>query len=150
MPTWVAPILDFLHDAITIIAHVTAIGAYGIAIYVFIYKRKDISYLFQLLLNYSRQLSLSDLKEKLEKLAEYDADNPKDKREVINILSEIQGHMLGNEQLKVHFADLEQSIDKITSDEKQLTESRKRKFASEAKEKLRHLSVVNLDAMATT
>jgi hypothetical protein len=57
-------------------SNVFTILASGIAIYIFFSKRKSISSIFDLLVNYTFQLTLSELKEKIERLNEYNAKDP--------------------------------------------------------------------------
>ena len=121
------------------------IAASAIAIYLFLSKGKTISKVFDLLVNYTYQLTLSELKEKLEKLNEYNANEPADKEKIINILNEIMGQIKGNDSLKLHFTATLDLIRKYNKDKQYLTEPRKRAFVSELREKLRNLNVRNID-----
>src|SRR6266404_2237484 len=97
-------LMTFLYEAITVTAHLFGIVASGIAIYLFIAKRKALSSLFQLLVNYSYQLTLSELKEKLEKLNDYNAKDPEQYDRIVNILNDILGQIRGNNRLRIHFS----------------------------------------------
>lgn len=145
MPSWIS--LRFLYDTLTVVAHIFAIGAYGIAIYVSLFKRKQISSVFQLLLNYSHQLTLSELKEKLERLNDYNAKAPDQHDQIVNILNEIVGQIRGNVRLKIHFAEVQASIEELVADRKKLTEPRKRALVAELRERLRHMNVQSIDAL---
>ena len=138
--------MDSLFKVTSFISSVFTIFVSGIAIYLFCTKRKSIYSVFKLLLNYSYQLSLSELKEKLERLNDYNARDPDDREHIINILNEIMGQIRGNDKLKTPLNELLIRIRRLVSNEgKRLTEPNKRAFVSELREKLRHLNVKNLD-----
>jgi len=124
---------------------VFAIIASGIAIYIFLFKGKTISSVFELLVNYSHQLSLSEVKEKLERLNEYNAKDPAQCEKIVNILNEIIGQIRGNIRLKIHFNELLTTIEILVSDKRKITEPRKRTLVSELRERLRHLNIKNID-----
>ncbi|TOL82595.1 hypothetical protein CGH89_23235, partial [Vibrio parahaemolyticus] len=58
---------------ISLASNLVTIGASSIAIYLFFTKKESFTAVFSLLLNYTYQMSLSEVKEKLEKLNEYNA-----------------------------------------------------------------------------
>tara|TARA_R110000737_G_scaffold278495_1_gene285259 strand:+ start:96 stop:518 length:423 start_codon:yes stop_codon:yes gene_type:complete len=132
---------------ISLISNTFTIVASGIAIFVFLTKRKSIASVFDLLINYTYQLSLSEIKEKLEKLNEYNAKDSEDNEKIINILNEIIGQIKGNETLKAHFSELLKEIDSFALGRKKLTEPKKRAVVSELRERLRHLNVRNIDKL---
>ncbi len=137
-----------LDDAITWIAflsNIFTIFASGIAIYVFFVKRKSIVTVFELLINYTYQLSLSELKENLEKLNEYNANNIDENEKIINILNDIIGQIKGNDKLSKHFLKSMKEIEVFSSGKKPLTEPRKRALVSELRERLRNLNVRTID-----
>ncbi|MBA7519519.1 hypothetical protein ES705_11598 [subsurface metagenome] len=117
--------------------------ASGIAIYIFFFKRTKISSAINLLLNFSNQLSLSDLKSKIERLNDFNANEPTHKENVINILSEIQGHIIGNKILKEHFNDILVKINRYTGNTKDFSEPIKRSLISEIRETIRNIDVSN-------
>ncbi|MEZ8652104.1 hypothetical protein [Vibrio splendidus] len=128
-------------------ASLMTIFASGIAIYIFFAKRKTISSLFGLLINYSFQLTLSEMKEKLELLNDYNANNAEDKEKIINVMSDIVGQIQGNEKLRYHFKDSLRTMDKLAeSKPEDITEPRKRRIISETRERLRSLNVSNIDS----
>jgi hypothetical protein len=137
--------LDDLISYISLISNVFTICASGIAIYLFVAKRKSISSIFHPLINYTYQLTLSEIKEKLEKLNDYNAKDPEQNEQIVNILNEIIGQIRGNEKLKNHFSELLITIENLVSDKRRLTEPRKRAVVSELRERLRHLNVKNID-----
>lgn len=128
-----------------LIANVFTIFASGIAIYIFFAKREEISSVFNLLINYTHQLSLSEVREKIERLNEYNAKDPEQCENIINIFNEIIGQIRGNERLKAHFSELLGTMESLASDKRRLTEPRKRALVSELRERLRHLNVKSID-----
>ena len=130
---------------VSLISNIFTIFASGIAIFVFIFKRRALSVAFNLLIGYTYQLSLSEVKEKLERLNEYNAKDPDQCNEVVNILNEILGQIRGNIKLKTHFEDILVTIETLVSDRRRLTEPRKRALVSELRERIRHLNVENID-----
>lgn len=129
---------SFLSNILTILAS-------GIAIFLFVSKRKAISSVFGLLINYTYQLSLSEIKEKLERLNDYNAKDTAQNEIIINILNEIVGQIRGNDKLKVHFSEMLEKLEELMSSRKKLTEPNKRAIVSELRERLRHLNVKNID-----
>ncbi|KPH92751.1 hypothetical protein AMS57_02120 [Pseudoalteromonas undina] len=130
---------------ISVTANVFAIVASGIAIYIFFYKKETIYSAFNLLLNYSYQLSLSEFKEKLEKLNDYNAKEAADCDTIINLFNEILGQIRGNDKLKSHFSAVTKKIEDLVEDKRKLTEPRKRAMVSELRERLRHVNVQSID-----
>lgn len=128
-----------------LISNIFTIGASGIAIYIFIAKKEAIRSLFNTLINYTFQLSISEIKEKLERLNDYNAKDSDDMEKIVNILNEIIGQIKGNEKLKSHFAELLSRIEELVDSRRKLTEPRKRAIVSELRERLRHLNVTSID-----
>jgi hypothetical protein len=130
---------------LSFISNIFTIFASGIAIYLFFFKRKAFSTVFNLLVNYTYQLSLSEVKEKLERLNEYHANDPEQCEKIINILNEIMGQIRGNNVLKIHFKELLLDIENLLSGKRRLTEPKKRALVSEIRERVRHLNIKNID-----
>lgn len=139
--------MDIAELIINLAANVLESLAALIAIYLFVFKRKEISKVFNLLLNYSHQLSLSELKEKLERLNDYNVNEPTDCEKIINIFHEIIGQIRGNENLLTHFGEIPERIEKLIDDKKRFNEPRKRAMVAELREKLRNLNARNLDSI---
>jgi hypothetical protein len=139
--------LDEFITWVALISNLFTIVASSIAIYLFIVKRKSIATIFNLLVNYTYQLSLSEIKEKLEKLNDYNANNLEENEKIINILNEISGQIKGNVKLSSHFSDNIIEIDTYALGKKKLTEPKKRAIVSELRERLRHLNVRNIDSL---
>lgn len=130
--------VSFLADFLTIIAS-------ALAIYIFVTKREQISSVFSLLVNYTFQLSLSEIKEKLERLNDYNAKDPESCDIIENIFHEIIGQIRGNDKLKGVFSELIDRMEELASNRKKLTEPKKRAVVSELRERLRNLNVTNID-----
>jgi hypothetical protein len=96
-------------------------------------------------MNYSYQLTLSELKEKLERLNDNNAKDPDQFENIINILNEIAGQIRGNERLKKHFSSQVETIEFIASDRRRLAEPKKRALVSELRERIRHLNIRSID-----
>lgn len=133
---------------IDIFSNIMTIVVSFIGIYIYIKKRKEIASMFITLMNYSYQLSLSELNHKLEKLSDYNADESEEqKRIIINILHEIMGQIRGNDKLSKHLSEVITKIEKAVSGQSKLTEPIKRILACELRERLRLLNVDNIDDM---
>lgn len=140
--------MTLLTDIIGVMADIFTIGASGIAIYLFVFKRKAIASVFSLLLNYSYQLSLTELKEKLDRLNEYSANDDGENEVIINIFHEFLGQVRGNDKLKLIMADQVVSIEAVISKSergRKMSEPIKRALVSEIREKIRHLNVQVID-----
>ena len=128
-----------------LLANIFTIAASAIVIGVFVAKRESISSVFDLLINYTFNLSLSEIKEKLERLNEYNANESEQLEHIINILNEIIGQIKGNDKLNAHFSKLLLSLEDLVGIKGRLTEPRKRALVSELRERIRHLNVANID-----
>lgn len=133
-----AAVVSVIADALTIVAS-------AIAIYIFCTKRRELSTALRLVIDYAHQLSLSEVKEKLERLNDYNANNPEGAEAVTNIIHEIIGQIRGNAKLRGQFAELLLDLEKLVSSKSKLTEPRKRRVVAELRERLRHVNVENLD-----
>lgn len=140
-------ILSLISDIVSFVASLLTVVASSIAVYLFLVKRDEISSVFSLLVNYTYQLSLSELKEKLERLNDYNAKD-QDSLEIIeNIFHEIIGQIRGNDKLNRHFTELVERMEDLASNRRKLTEPKKRAVVSELRERLRHLNVANIDSL---
>lgn len=140
--------MKLLADIVSFFANLFTIGASGIAIYLFIWKRDAITSVFHMLVNYSYQLSLSELKEKLERLNDYNANESSNVEVIINIFHEFLGQVRGNDKLKVIMKDQVQKVEDFINRHQKgrpITEPAKRALVSEIREKLRHLNVQTID-----
>ena len=133
---------------VTGVADLFTIAASGIAIYIFFVKRKAISSVFRLLVNYSYQITLSELRSKLDRIAEIFAKDEKERDEIINIMSEILGQIRGNPRLSFRFADEIQQITTLIENPDRLEERFKRVLVAHIREKLKHVDLENFDSLA--
>lgn len=131
---------SFVQALVSFFANLFTIFASGIAIWLFFTKSNEIKTAFNLLLNWSFQLTLTDLKSKIERLNEYSAKNPDELEEIRNILHEIAGQMRGNNQIVKTSNNLISKIEKLATS-KNLDEPRKRSIISEIREVLRNMQV---------
>lgn len=132
-------------EIVSFISNVFTIVASGIAIYLFFFQRDKISTAVNLLLNYSTQMTLSELRSKLDRLNSYNANDKKQNEEVINILHEIEGQVKGSKILKSSLINPMNSISKYIETPANLTEPRKRSLVHELRESLRSLDVNSIN-----
>lgn len=128
---------------VNIFANVLTIVTAIIAICVFIKNKENIKTAFNFILSYSNQLMLAELKSKIEKLNDFKTTVPEQKEEIINLLHEIEGHILGNLLLKEQLAEQLRKIRAIIKNPSRLEEPKKRSLVSELKESVRNLDVSN-------
>lgn len=131
-----------IFDYVALFANLMTICASSIAIYIFIFKRKLISNVFSALLSYTIQLTLSELKGKLDRLNEFRVDS--DHEEIVNVLHDICGQLKGNPKLAPHFEQLIKRIHKATTAKSRISEPTKRSIVSEIREKIRHVDVLTI------
>lgn len=139
--------MDIILKYINVIASIVQGIAAGIAIYLFIYKRDKIRSVFNLLVNYSFQTTLSELKTKLEKLNEYNVGDSDQKNYVTCILNEIEGQIRGNAVLVDKCNKILRKISICTKEPETLTEPKKRSLVSELRETLRNIDLQNYDEL---
>ncbi|RUO36101.1 hypothetical protein CWE13_09520 [Aliidiomarina shirensis] len=137
--------MEYFVEWLSLTSNLFTIVASGIAIYLFVAKRKTISSLVDVLFNYTYQLTLSEVKEKIERLNEYNAKDPEQCEKIINIFNEIIGQIRGNDNLKTIFAEMLGELESLVADKRRLTEPKKRAAVSELRERLRHLNVKSID-----
>ncbi len=135
---------------INIFSNLMTIVASGLAIYIFYNNRDKIITAINFILNYSNQLTLNDLKFKIERLNDYTTADTTQKIEVINILNEIEGQILGNKSLKDKLSEQLSKIENFTTNPKLLTEPKKRSLVSELKESIRNLDISNYGDIINT
>lgn len=124
-------------------ADIATIAASSIAVYLFVAKGAAISNALSVLINYSHQVTLAELKEKLERLNDYNVNGEEGYEKVIIIFHEMIGQINGNERLNERFSDLVVKLEAAVSEKQRLTEPRKRSLVSEIRERIRHLNVAD-------
>jgi hypothetical protein len=135
--------LEVAIKILTATANVFTILAAGIAIYVFIAKREVLSSALRVLLNFSFQITLVELKSKLERLNDLSADDPNEINDVINILNEIVGQIRGSKILSKQLKEVISKVTEIAENRRRLSEPKKRALISELRERLRNIDVEN-------
>jgi hypothetical protein len=133
-------IFKIILSAVSLVASMFTMAASAIAIYLFWTKRKDLSTAFQLLLSWSFQTTLAELKGKLERLNEYNANEDADVSEICNILHEIAGQIRGNPKLLIVAPLLAERLESLAM-KNRLTEPRKRSMVSEIREVIKNIQV---------
>lgn len=139
--------MENIFQWLSFISNIFTVVASGIAIYLFIAKRGALKSAFSLLVNYSYHLTLSEIKEKIERLNEYSAKDPGDREKILHILHEIIGQIKGNEKLRKVFSSMLEDIENVASDKRRITEPYKRSMVSEMRERLRNVDAENIDSL---
>ncbi len=129
------------------ISAILAAFASGIAVYLFLFKRKPIISIFRLLINYSMNLSLTELKTKLEKLNELSASDSQQREDLLNVFHEIIGQIQGNSVLEKKCDTILSKIKNFVNSPKLMSEPRKRSLVSELRENLRNLELETYDSI---
>jgi len=143
----VFPDYEIILKVLTAISNVFTILAAGIAIYIFYAKREVISSAFRVLINFSSQITLVELKAKLERLNDLSAEDSDEMSDIINILNDIAGQIRGSKVFSKQFNDLLSKIESISEDKRRFTEPKKRALVSELRERLRNIDVENYSDM---
>ena len=133
--------MDTILKTLTGFADIFTIIASGIAIYIFIAKRKVISSALRVLINFSSQITLVEMKTKLERLNDFNANDATQIEDVINILNDILGQIRGSKFLSKQFDEVIPKIVSIAEDRRRLNEPKKRALVSELRERLRNIDV---------
>lgn len=128
---------------INLIANVFTIITSGLAVYLFVVNREQIASAVHALVNYSIQQTVSDLKYKIERLNDYNASDKTQSVEVINLLHDIEGQIIGNKTLSSSLSEQLAKISNFTTNPRLLTEPKKRSLVSELREKVRHVDLSN-------
>jgi Rad3-related DNA helicase len=138
--------MDFksLSDAVSFIANTLTTATAFIALWVFFRKGKEISTAFTLLVNWSFQTTLTDLRGKLDRLNEYNANEAADHSEIRNILQELAGQVRGNRRLKNSAPDLASRLEAFAT-RPRLAEPAKRAMVAEMREILRNIQVNSME-----
>jgi hypothetical protein len=139
--------LDILFKTINFIASVVQAIAASIAIYLFIFEKDKIKSVFNLLVNYSFQTTLSELKAKLEKLNEYNAGDAEEKNIVSCVLNDIEGQIRGNTVLLEKCDTILRKIARYTKNPELLTEPTKRSLVSQLRETLKNIDIQSYDEL---
>lgn len=142
---------NFFYFTYICVNYIDAIFSIIVAIiflYLFINKRKAISSIYQVLLNFSFQMSLQELNTNIDRLNDYDADNDKDRKYVINLLNDVVGQMKGNPVLSKKCKNILETLSKFTDNPDRLTDANKRFAVSQLRETLRNINTQNFNEIA--
>ena len=90
-------------------------------------------------------MSLQELNTNIDRLNDYDADNDKDRKYVINLLNDVVGQMKGNPVLSKKCKNILETLSKLTDNPDRLTEARKRSAVSQLRETLRNINTQNFN-----
>lgn len=133
--------MDHIIKFVGFFSNVMTIIASGLAIFLFFKNRSKIKSAFNLLLSYTFHLTLSDLKNKIERLNDYNVNSDEGKRAIIEILHEIQGQIQGNEKLRMLMEKQFIKVKDFNDFPFNLSEPKKRSLVSELRESLRNLEL---------
>lgn len=106
-------------EVLNVFTSLSTIAASSLAIYIYLKNKDRIATAFQLLLSYSYQVTLAELKQKIEKLNDFVADEPTHIPDIQNVLHEIVGQISGNTRLNAHLSD---SVNEIRAFSKALSD----------------------------
>lgn len=137
-------VMETIENIVAFAADLMTIVASGIAIYLFFWKGNYITSVFNVLLSYSTQITLTELNGKLDSLNELRATEPSHKEEILNVLNDIAGQLKGNPTLKDKFSNLIDEIGKFTTSKGKISEQKKRALVSELREQVRHVGILNI------
>jgi DNA-binding GntR family transcriptional regulator len=98
-----------------------------------------------MLVNFSFQTTLGELREKLERLNEYHADDALGNQEIVNIFHELHGQICGNARVLAAMPELADKLEKMLKSAKPIAEPRKRAMVSELREVLKNLNVGSIE-----
>jgi hypothetical protein len=130
-------------DLVNSIADLLTIAASGLAIYLFIAKRKEVGAILNVLAATANQGSMADLKAKLDRLNDLNATDTEHRTEVVNICHEVCGHIDGNPAFAKSFSAISERIkDAVTNKRKPISEPLKRALVSELRESMRHFNTL--------
>lgn len=138
---------EILIKILAIVSNAFTIFASAIAIYLFLFKKETVSRLFRLLLNYSYQLTFSELRAKLDRLNDLRVSEPTDMEEIINLFNEIVGQLRGNKKLGSQCSGCLRKLSGYADHPTTLTEPKKRSIVWELRESLRHIELKSFNEL---
>ena len=136
--------IKIIVDVVSFFSNTLTVVVSSIAIYVFFAKKKEITAAFNLLINFSYQTTLNEIRGKLDRLNEYNVKEAEDIAEIKNIMHEICGQIRGNIRLTTAAPELAQKFENLANGKK-LTEPNKRSLVSETREFLKNIDVSNVE-----
>ena len=133
--------MDLFENIVGFLSNLLTIFASGLAIFLYFKNKARISSAFKFLLNYAFHLTLSELKNKIERLNDHNVNTEEGKKAVIEILHEIQGQIQGNEKLRILMNKQFTKVKDFNDFPFNLSEPKKRSLVSELRESLRNLEL---------
>lgn len=136
--------MDIFLRVISAVSDMAGITASSIAIYLFFFKKEEFLEAYEVLKNYTHQLTVSELKLSLAKLKDLNADDPASKGKVRNVISGIVGQIKGNKKIYPCVTGIVAPWERFLDEPKtKMSESLKSRIAAELDEKLRHVFIEN-------
>ena len=125
---------------LNVVADVGTIVASAIAIWIFLTKRSEISAFIRTISTFVHQNSLAELRFKLEKLNDLNANDSTSRAEAVSLFHDICGQIDGSPLLRPRLSELCDRIRDGTLG-KRFNEPLKRSLVSELRESLRHIDL---------
>lgn len=130
-------------DFVAFFSNAFTIGLGVLTLYLFFAKRKEIASAFRLMMNFSYQTTLAELRWKLDKLNEYRVNEPLHVEEIRSLMHDIAGQIRGNRKLNEADPDLAKSLEKFA--DSTMTEPKKRSVISNVREKIKNIGIDNFE-----
>ena len=109
----VSNIFNIVSQSLNLFEAVLSIGASGIVVYLYIRNKKYVSSINRDLINYTFRTTIKELEIKIDKLNNLNANDDTDRKDVINILNEIEGQMRGNQILNINCTEIINRLSKL-------------------------------------
>ncbi|MDR6993251.1 hypothetical protein [Luteimonas sp. 3794] len=139
MSMWLA-IGKSMVATLEVAADIGTIVASAIAVWIFITKRAEITSFIRTISTFVHQNSLAELRFKLEKLNDLNANDPASRAEAVSLFHDICGQIDGSPLLKPRLSNLCDRIRDGTGG-RRFNEPLKRSLVSELRESLRHIDL---------
>lgn len=132
-------ILGFIYLIFSFLDVISSTIAAIIVIYLFLFKRKAISSIYTLLLNYIFQTSQNELLGKIKEVTGINADD--DPQKVSEILFDIKGQMQGNPILAIKCKSILNKLSKFEKHPERITNVNIIGLMAELKEKIKYINI---------
>jgi hypothetical protein len=126
-------IIALVSEAAAFLANILTILISSGTLYFYLYNKDRIHIALDSMSKFALQGTLTGLRQKLERLVEYDADLPNEIESVRHILHEIAGQISGNPMLSTKYPELAKQIENVGRSRK-LSEAQKRLWYERLKE----------------
>jgi hypothetical protein len=135
------PYIQVIIDIADSLSDLLTIAASALALIIYFTQKEKLGSALNLLLNFSLQLTLTELQNKIDKLNDLNVGIVSEAPQVLNILKEIEGQIKGNKILKVGLGGILADIQNFTEKPLKITEPKKRSLVAELRESLRDIDV---------